>query len=147
MSKKIRKTTSQKDSVQKTVDSSWVTKTEFQKHEETMSTMFGRVMERFDAHDQQFISIDQRFEAIDRRFDAVGERFELIDKRFESMDRRFDSIDQQLFLMNQQFFLMNQQFQEMRDERTTIYASLFKNEHEVARVHERIRVIETKLSH
>lgn len=129
MSKQVEKTKLKKTSIRKTGDASWVTKTEFQKHEETMSTMFGHVMERFDAHDQQFVSIDQRFEAIDRRFEAI--------------DRRFDSIDQQFRVMNQQFSLINQQFKEMRDERTTIYASLFKNEHDIARTNERIQVLET----
>lgn len=136
MSKQVEKTKLKKTSIRKTGDASWVTKNEFQKHEETMSTMFGYVMERFDAHDQQFISIDQRFEAIDRRFDVV-------DERFEAIDRRFDSIDQQFRVMNQQFSLINQQFKEMRDERTTIYASLFKNEHDIARTNERIQVLET----
>lgn len=144
MNKKVRKSIPQKKIVEKTVDASWVTKAEFQKHEETMSTMFGHVMERFESHDQQFVSISQRFKSIDQKFEVIDQRFEAIDQRFDSMDRRFDNIDQQLILMNHQFFLMNQQFKEMRDERTTIYASLFKNEHDIARVHERIQVLELK---
>lgn len=130
MSKQVKKTKLKKAPIRKVGDASWVTKTEFQKHEETMSTMFGYVM--------------GHFEILGTKFDVIDERFGQVDQRFESMDRRFDSIDQQLHLMNQQFSLINQQFKEMRDERTTIYASLFKNEHDIARVQERVRVIEMK---
>lgn len=130
MSKQVEKTKLKKTPIRKAGDASWVTKIEFQKHEETMSTMFGYVMDQFKMIDQKFEGVDQRFEAVDRRFEAI--------------DRRFDSIDQQFRVMNQQFSLINQQFKEMRDERTTIYASLFKNEHDIARVQERMRVIEMK---
>jgi hypothetical protein len=64
------------------------------------SLALGRVENRFDVVDKEFVAVRERFTGIDKRLDAMDRRFDGIDQRFNAMeerfDKRFEGIDRKL---------------------------------------------------
>ena len=67
------------------------------------SLALGRVENRFDVVDKEFVAVRERFNGIDKRLDAMDKRFDGIDKRLDVMDKRFDTMDKRFDTMEERF--------------------------------------------